>query len=62
MDGVMFMHSERMKRIRAVIDDGKSVGKLRRINTQFSFCAPEEFLTQNIQCTAISNLTVAWGI
>ena len=49
MDGVMFMHSERMKRIRAVIDDGKSVGKLRRINTQFSFCAPEEFLTQNIR-------------
>ena len=45
----MFMHSERMKRIRAVIDDGKSVGKLRRINTQFSFCAPEEFLTQNIR-------------
>ena len=49
MDGVMFMHSERLKRVRAVIDDGTTIGKLRRINTQFSFCAPDEFLTENIR-------------
>jgi len=49
MDGVMFMHSERMNKIREVIEDGESVGKIRRINTQFSFCAPKEFLTENIR-------------
>ena len=49
MDGVMFMHSERLKRVRAAIDDGTTIGKLRRINTQFSFCAPDEFLTENIR-------------
>ena len=31
------------------LDDGESIGKLRRIATQFSFCAPEEFLTENIR-------------
>ena len=49
MDGVMFMHSERLNRIREVMEDGETIGKLRRINTQFSFCAPEEFLTENIR-------------
>lgn len=37
MDGVMFMHSERLGRMRAVLDDGVSVGPLRRISA--SFCA-----------------------
>jgi predicted dehydrogenase len=49
MDGVMFMHSNRLNRIRKVMEDGTSIGKLRRINTQFSFCAPDEFLTENIR-------------
>jgi len=49
MDGVMFMHSDRLKNVRKTLDDGKSIGKLRRIATQFSFCAPEEFLTGNIR-------------
>ena len=49
MDGVMFMHSDRLKDLRKTLDDGESVGKLRRIATQFSFCAPEEFLTGNIR-------------
>jgi predicted dehydrogenase len=49
MDGVMFMHSERLNRVREVIEDGHTIGKLRRINTQFSFCAPDEFLTENIR-------------
>ena len=49
MDGVMFMHSARLKDLRQTLDDGKSVGKLRRIATQFSFCALEEFLTGNIR-------------
>ena len=49
MDGVMFMHSKRLPQIRQTLDDGESIGKLRRIATQFSFCAPEDFLTENIR-------------
>ncbi len=49
MDGVMFMHCGRLKDLRARIDDGTSLGRLRRINSQFSFCAPEDFLTGNIR-------------
>jgi len=49
MDGVMFMHSARLPALRAVLDDGQSVGKLKRIASQFSFLAPEEFLQGNIR-------------
>jgi len=49
MDGVMFMHSQRLAKLREVLDDGESVGELRRIATQFSFNAPEEFFTSNIR-------------
>ena len=45
MDGVMFMHSDRLAKIRESLDDGETIGKLRRIATQFSFWAPEDFLT-----------------
>lgn len=44
MDGVMFMHSARLPALRAVLDDGASIGTIRRIATQFSFFAPEDFL------------------
>ena len=49
MDGVMFMHSQRLTKLREVLDDGESVGKLRRICSQFSFAAPEEFVSSNIR-------------
>jgi predicted dehydrogenase len=49
MDGVMFMHSARLDRVREALDDGVSVGRLRRIATGFSFCAPEAFLSGNIR-------------
>lgn len=49
MDGVMFMHSQRLNAIREVLDDGSSIGDLRRIATGFSFCAPDEFLKENIR-------------
>lgn len=49
MDGVMFMHSRRLPLLRQVLDDGESVGEFRRIATQFSFAAPEEFLKGNIR-------------
>src|SRR3954452_11212289 len=37
MDGVMFMHSRRLPLLRQVLDDGESVGELRRVTSQFSF-------------------------
>lgn len=52
MDGVMYMHSQRMPALRAAIDDGESVGTLKRIQAQFSFCAPEEFVTGNIRTSS----------
>ena len=49
MDGVMFMHSGRLDAIRQALDDGTSVGQIRRIASGFSFCGPEEFLTGDIR-------------
>lgn len=49
MDGVMFMHSARLAAIREKLEDGKSVGKIKRIATQFSFAAEEEFIHENIR-------------
>ena len=43
MDGVMFMHSRRLDALRQTLDDGESVGRLRRIVAQFSFEAGEGF-------------------
>jgi len=51
MDGVMFMHSQRLPKLREVLDDGESVGKLRRITSAFSFAAPDEFITSNIRAS-----------
>lgn len=49
MDGVMFVHSRRLDAIREVLDDGRTVGPLRRITSAFSFCAPPEFFRDNIR-------------
>lgn len=49
MDGVMFMHSARLPLLRKVIDDGESVGELRRISSNFSFQATGDFLQKNIR-------------
>jgi predicted dehydrogenase len=52
MDGVMFMHSARLAAMRQKLDDGKSVGDIRRIMSQFSFLGDDEFLAQNIRTSA----------
>lgn len=52
MDGVMFMHSARLEQLRQVLDDQESVGRLRRIVSQFSFKAPEDFLRENIRVSS----------
>ncbi|MCA9083402.1 MAG: Gfo/Idh/MocA family oxidoreductase [Planctomycetaceae bacterium] len=57
MDGVMFMHSARMAEIRKTLEDGTSVGTIRRIASQFSFCADEQWVGSNIR--ASSNLEPA---
>jgi predicted dehydrogenase len=49
MDGVMFMHSRRLNCIRAVLNDGSSVGETKRITSAFSFLAGENFFTDNIR-------------
>lgn len=49
MDGVMFMHSSRLAAMRAVLDDPQQLGVIRRIASQFSFCADAEFLRRNIR-------------
>ncbi len=51
MDGVMFLHSRRLPLLRQVLDDGQSVGAVRRIASQFSFKAPEDFYRNNIRAS-----------
>jgi predicted dehydrogenase len=51
MDGVMFMHSRRLPLLRQTLDDGHSVGSVRRITSQFSFLASDDFLTTNIRAS-----------
>ena len=52
MDGVMFMHSQRLTMMRQVLDDHESVGSIRRIVSHFSFMAPDDFLSKNIRVSS----------
>jgi predicted dehydrogenase len=47
MDGVMFMHGQRLQHLRCVVDN--EVGPVRHIATQFSFMSDEKFLRSNIR-------------
>jgi predicted dehydrogenase len=50
LDGVMFMHSPRLARVREVLDDKKSVGRIHRISSAFSFYPGDEsFFHDNIR-------------
>ncbi|MGA3265989.1 MAG: Gfo/Idh/MocA family oxidoreductase [Verrucomicrobiota bacterium] len=49
MDGVMYMHNRRLPRIRKVLDDGKSIGGVRRIASAFAFYHGEDFFRDNIR-------------
>lgn len=51
MDGVMFMHSARLPAIRETIESGR-IGDVRRIATQFSFFAPDDFREGNIRVSS----------
>lgn len=52
MDGVMYMHSDRMPMLREALDDPENVGKIKRIASAFSFCAPPEFFGENIRSSS----------
>lgn len=47
MDGVMFMHGRRLRRLREVLD--QKAGQIRHIATQFSFMGDAEFQRGNIR-------------
>ncbi len=49
MDGVMFTHSRRFARLREVLDDGVTVGPIRRIASHFTFGLPEAERETNIR-------------
>ena len=49
MDGVMYMHSDRMPELREALDDPGNVGTIKRIASAFSFCAPPDFFGDNIR-------------
>lgn len=52
MDGVMFMHNERLRRVRALLDDPQRIGPVRRINSAFSFLGRDRFRSGNIRTRA----------
>jgi predicted dehydrogenase len=49
MDGVMYMHTQRLKKVRETLDREHGIGRLKRIATQFSFCGDQEFQEGNIR-------------
>ncbi len=49
MDGVMFMHSDRLGLLRSVLDEADRIGVVRRLSSQFSFAGDEEFQASNIR-------------
>jgi predicted dehydrogenase len=49
MDGVMFLHSRRLERIREVLDDAHTLGPMRRLSSAFCFSGPPEFFANNIR-------------
>ncbi len=53
MDGVMFMHSQRLPELRRVLDaPTPPIGRIRRMSSHFSFMAPDDFLRNNIRMSS----------
>jgi predicted dehydrogenase len=49
MDGVMFTHNRRLNRVRKILDDGKSIGQVKRITSNFSFYMAENVYDKNVR-------------
>ncbi len=52
MDGVMFMHSQRLPLIRSLLDDQSQLGQLRRLASHFSFAGDMTFQSSNIRTSS----------
>ena len=52
MDGVMYLHGRRLEVLRRTLDDGESVGRIRRIAAQFSFSGSGDFLQRDIRLSS----------
>jgi predicted dehydrogenase len=52
MDGVMFLHGRRLDALRLALDDGASVGEVRRIAAQFSFDGTDDFFRSDIRMSS----------
>jgi predicted dehydrogenase len=61
MDGVMFMHNPRQGRLREILDDGKTLGTIRRIMSVFTFGTDETFFEANIRAHAALEPTGCLG-
>jgi predicted dehydrogenase len=61
MDGVMFMHSPRLARVREILDDEKSIGRVRRITSAFSFYPGKAFFDTNIRANGALEPTGCLG-
>ena len=49
MDGIMYMHSSRLKAMQNSLQQKDQIGEIRRISGNFSFNGPEEFQADNIR-------------
>lgn len=49
MDGVMFVHSSRMERLRSLLQESVTLGEIRRVTSQFSFCGDADFFSSNMR-------------
>jgi predicted dehydrogenase len=61
MDGVMFMHNPRLAKVREVLDDGQSIGQIRRMASAFSFYPGEDFFSSNIRANGALEPTGCLG-
>ena len=60
MDGLMYQHTSRLRRMREVIDSGQ-IGEVRRITAQFSFHGGEEFAKSTIRTHSVLESMGALG-
>lgn len=49
MDGVMFVHGHRHRRLQELLAEGGTIGEIRRIATQFSFLGDTDFFANNMR-------------
>lgn len=52
MDGVMFMHNPRQGSVRKILDDGRSIGQIKRLMSNFSFHLDEDDYRSNVRANS----------